>query len=261
MDKFERTKHAFLRLGDMEVHPEIQRKFNKTWANKIAENFDPDLFGWLSVIEVKRGGSTRYLIFSGQHRWHAAVRVLGPNQRVPCEIFDDVDLHEQAKIFLGQAQTLPIKSIDKWPLRIKAGDQAVLDIEKILARHKLEVYDGKKAGAIRAVAALETVYSRFGGNTLDRVLGILNGAWGGDPDAYDNIYLRALGYLCYKANGEFDDDEMVRKVAKSIGSVRLIGQARAYAKATGMSVERAMCAQLVELYNRRRHKSKLELDS
>lgn len=254
--RFEGVKHDWLLLRELKAHPTVQRTLNLRWVDNLAENLDPDKFGEISVT---RATGQTYYVFDGQHRIEAARKTWGDDQRVPCAIYDHCPLERQAKIFLGQNSRLPLKALDKWIQRLNANEEKVLEIEKILVAHKLRTDKSRGAGVVQAVAALERVYDRYGRDSLNRTLTILGKAWGVDPDAYDSLHLKGIGFLVYRFNGEMIDDELTRKMARAEGPMRLIGQARDYAHATGVSVERAMSEKLLSLYNKGRTKNRLEI--
>lgn len=74
------AKVVYLALEQLEPHPDVQRTLDTRWAEKIAEEFDPDLYGFLSV--VPDGRPDRYWIFDGQHRHSAALKAA--NRRSSC---------------------------------------------------------------------------------------------------------------------------------------------------------------------------------
>lgn len=255
--RFEGVKHEWLLLRDLRAHPQVQRTLNLRWVNDLAVNLDPDKFGEISVAKVV--GETYYHVFDGQHRIEAARKAWGDEQRIPCAIYNHCPLERQAKIFLGQNNRLPLKALDRWLQRVTANEEKVVAIEKVLDDHKLRTNKSRGVGVVQAVGALERVFDRYGRDSLSRTLDIIGKAWGRDPDAYDSLHLKGISFLVYKFNGEMADEELIRKLARGEGPMRMIGQARDYAAATGVSVERAMSEKLLAIYNKGRTTKRLEL--
>lgn len=251
--KFERVKHEWVPASRLKVHPQVQRGVRDYWVKEIADNIDPDRFGELSVVDVPNAGY--YYIFDGQHRFLAAMREWGADQRLPCAIHEDCPLDKQAKKFLALNGGVHVKAIDRWMVRRLAQDEKVLAIEKIVAGHNLSVEASHRHGKVQAVAALESTYDRYGGGpALDRTLKILMDAWDRDPDAYESLHIKGVAFLVSRFNGDLDDRELSRKLARGVQPVQLVGQARAYAQSVGVSVERAMSEKMLSIYNKGRSK-------
>lgn len=258
--KFEHIAHEWISARNLRVHPEVQREVSERRVNYLAANLASDKFGELSVVRV--ANQHFYYIFDGQHRYLAAIKIWGEDQRLPCAIFKDCPLERQAKIFLGQNDRLPLKALDKWIQRRLAKEEKVLEIEQILQSHKLRADKSRATGTVQAVAALESVFDRNGGAaSLDRILTILGSAWGRNCDAYDSHFIKGVGFLVYRFNGEMEDRELIRKLARGGMPDQLIGQARNYATAVGVSVERAMSEKLLSVYNKGKTSKRLELNS
>jgi hypothetical protein len=254
--KFDKFVTEWILIRELRAHPTVQRPFNESWAQKIADAFDPDKFRPLDVI--KSGQS--YLVFAGQHRLAAARLALGENQRVPCHVHNEVPIERQAEICLGVDNMLGWKRIDSWKLRVIAKEEVPIQIEALLRRYKLRVDKSPGEGIVRAVAALEAVYKRCGGDDgLGRTLSILGNAWGRNQDAYDALLIRGLGFLVHRLNGQLEDDELARRLSKGSGPERMIGAARDYAKVASISVDRAMADKILNIYNKGRRTGKVEL--
>ena len=257
--KFERVRHEWVHLRDLRVHPKVQRiNLNENWVKEIADKFDPDSFGELSVVRIT--GQTYFYVFDGWHRMEAARSRFGDDQRVPCAIHEDMSIERQAKTFLELNERLAPKALDRWKNRILAKDDVVLRIEQVLHQRKLRTDTFRSSGAIVAVAALEKVFTKYGGEqTLSRTLDILINAWGSDPEAYDGLHLRGVGMLAHRFNGDLDDHDFARKLGRSGGPGGLLGKARDLASAAGISTERAICQKLLDVYNKNRTTKRLEL--
>jgi hypothetical protein len=254
---FERSKHEFRFVRELQVHPIVQRKLDKAWARRIAAELDPDILGELSVVEE----NGMLLVFDGQHRLWACRTVLGEDQKVPCRIYQGLTTEHLSRMFLGVNRAKAVSAIDKWKQAVNAKLIVETTVEGILARRKLHVTETSSTiGGVRAVEALRHVYLRDGGEaTLDRVLGLLALAWQRDPDAYDGTFLRALGLIVHRVGPELDDKRLAQKLAKTGGPSRMIGQARDYAKAAGLSVVRGMAEKILGIYNKGTRSSGLVL--
>lgn len=255
---FDRIRHEWVSAANLRVHPQVQRDVSDRRVEDLAANLDPDKFGELSVVRVP--SVDFFYIFDGQHRYLAALKVWGQEQRLPCAIHENCPIEKQAQIFLGQNDRLPLKALDRWVQRKLAKEDKVLQIEKILECHKLRIDKSRSQGTVQSVAALEHTFDRHGGGqALDRTLKILVDAWDRDPDAYESMHIKGVAFLVGRFNGEMDDHDLSRKLARGVVPTQLIGQARSYAASVGVSVERAMSEKLLSIYNKGRTKNRLEL--
>ena len=251
--KFERVRHEYLKLSELDIHPEVQRTLKQSKVDQYATSFDPDLFGEASVIVTPRSLKGQYkpfLVFDGQHRILAAIKYLGDQQRVPCAVYDDTNTEHLAKMFLGVNDRQSLQPYDKWKIRILANEPTAIHIDKILHKRQLMVANQTSAGKVRAVSALNNVYSRYGAETLEQALDVLLSAWGRDPEAFDGSILRATSFLCHHFNGQLDHAELAKKISKATPPHRLIGDGRDIARISGVSVERALAEKILQIYNK-----------
>lgn len=67
---------------------------------------------------------------------------------------------------------------------IEAGNDKQLIIRDLVESYNLTITSNSSPGGICAVATLETIYDKFGFDTLDRVLRLCIGAWEGAPMSF-----------------------------------------------------------------------------
>jgi len=259
--KFDRFKIEWILIRDLLPHPRVQRPFNEKHAHEIGTHFDPDKFRPLDVIPAPRGG--RFYVFAGQHRLGGARIALGEDQRVPCHVHDaETPLRQLAAICLGVDDMLNWRPLDRWKLRLLSQEDIPTKIDAMLTRHNLSVKYQGGVRVVRAVAALEEIWVRHGGElALDRVLRVLGAAWGDDKDAFDGLLLRGLGLLFHRLGDQVRDDVLVEKMRRHIGPARLIGQARDFAKAAGITNSRATAEKLAAVYNAGLRQGRLNLEN
>lgn len=259
--KFPPVEITMIFMRDLSPHPAVQRTFDAAHAQRIADGFDPDKFRELYV--AKRPGITgKYWVFDGQHRLWAARAWLGSaDQKVPCRAWDSIPIERQAELFLDiNGCVKQIKALDKWTIRLVAKEEIPLKIEAILHRHKLVVSKTRGDGAVQAVSAVEAVYRRSGGEAiLDRTLAMIGNAWGRSPASYDALILRGMAEFLHRFGAKIDERDLWTKLASKLTSERAIGKARAIADSMSISATRGMVQLIVNVYNERRGKGRLEL--
>jgi hypothetical protein len=247
--------HEWLRLDQLLPHPEIQRSLVKAHAETIAASFDPDAFGELYVIRSAAGLN---LIWDGQHRWYAAKKALGEDQEVYCRVYEDVNAAELAKRSLLLNTQRAWQPIDRYRVRVKAGEWKARTVHGTLHNHGLKVSPSSDEGNVAAVVACDWIIDKAGGPAaLDRVIGVLKGAWGKDRDAYHNTLLRGMALICNAYNGAMNDEAMSSSLAKAGGPAKMIGRARDRAKVDATSAPRAAAFVMVQEYNKGKGKNRL----
>lgn len=250
--KFSKFSLRWLPVTQLVVHPRVQRDFKPAWATKLASELDPDKFGTLTVVP---GEKSVFRVVDGQHRLAAVRELYGEAQMVPCALYDNDDDAFAAKVFLGRNNSKGVSGLDKFRVRLIAGDDRAAGIKSLLGKHKLKVAASRGAGVVQAVSACEAIYGRSP-DLLDRTIGILSEAWGSNPDAYFAELVRGVALVAGRFNGDLDDADLSRKLAKTT-PVRMVGDARDTAKVMHLSTAQAAAVCIVNEYNRGRRSSRL----
>src|SRR5689334_5803495 len=176
------------------VWRDAQRPFKQKWAQKIADEFDPDKFQPPRV--TLPNGNGIYHICEGQHRIAGARLYLkDDSQKIACLVAPDTDPARAAEIFLGiNADTNPVSKIAKFKVSVVAGRPDEVAIDKIVRHNGYRVDGDHSPNTIAAVDALRFCYGK-GKRTLERTLQILRATWGGDSNAVCAPLLR--GYAAF----------------------------------------------------------------
>jgi hypothetical protein len=230
------------------VWANAQRPCDDKWASKIAEAFDPDLLGVVSVS--KPNGSNVYHVIDGQHRV-AAVRLLfGENEKVPCNVFDADDPARAAQLFnsINTARRKP-QRIDIFRVRVTAGNETEVAVDKIIRSLGYRVGWKNSDGMISAVDALVTVYEKRGADVLRYSLNLIKATWGLSPDAVIGPLIK--GYAAFVAEYGTDAkwERMVDRVSKKFSPGHLLGAARSMREGMQCSVDEAVKQVLINAYN------------
>jgi hypothetical protein len=186
-----------------------QRPLQKPRAAAMAKAWNPRM---VAVIDVSdRGPGTvgrRFAVVNGQHRW-AAAQLAGVEQ-LAATIHEGLDLAGEAALMHQLDQTTKkLSGHDQWRARRAAGDEAVLAVEQIAARHGLRVDSALADGVLRSYGAAEKLW-RAG--TLDTALGVLIAAYGTAAAGTQAPLLTAVGALL-QLHPDLDVARLVRALA------------------------------------------------
>jgi hypothetical protein len=185
------SKYRRVPLDEIVVDERYQRPLEEGRVERIATNFDEAQLG---VLEVSRRNG-KCAVFDGQHRYRALLK-LGVKD-APCLVHDDMTPSEEADMFVRlQRDRKPVHPVDRFRAQLFAGDSRAIDIT---ASVKAAGYDighvGPEAGpssTIRAVVAVERLYSRGGGEAIGAALGFITDHWAGDPRCTDGHLIEGV---------------------------------------------------------------------
>lgn len=225
-----------------------QRTFDPKHSRAIATEFDPDMFGILSV--TLPNGDGIYHVIDGQHRKDAVQQLFGDEEKVPCNIFDATDPARAAEIFdrinTGRKSPSPI---DRFKIRVTAKNVVESSVAHIVRNHGFKIASGSERGTISAVSALVAVHKRFGSVALGKTLDMIHQTWGDDRHAYDAPLLRGFAAFLAEYRGHIKDERLIRVVQKDVSPGRLLGMAKTLREANRVSLADGVKLALVQLYD------------
>ena len=236
---------------------ESQRDFNERDAQKIADNFDPELFGHL-VGTLPNGNGIHHLM-DGQHRKAAVQSMWGDEEKVPVQIIPLVDPKRAAEMF-DKINTCrrPVPPIEKFKVRVKADYEVQTAITKICDKLGYKIRKVKSDGDIQAVGALENIYRSYGPECLKNALTLIQGTWGMDQNSVSSPIIAGFGSFTAEYGNKANWQRLTDRTAKSYTPGRLIGAARSYRELHRISMTQAINQMLVAIYNRGLKTGKLE---
>lgn len=232
-----------------------QRVLKEHWVNHLLAEFDLDQFG-LPTLNLR---GARYYIIDGQHRIEALKRWLGEGwqtQHVECRVYTGMSEPEEADMFDRLNDVLVVGAFDKFKVRVTAGREVELDIQRIVQAQNLVISRAKMPGGIGAVATLKKVYVRSNRETLRRTLRIICNAFG--DAGFEALVIDGVGLLCQRYNGLLAEERATQCLGNTRGGARgLLGKAEVLHKQTGNARSHCVAAAAVEVINAKRGGSKL----
>lgn len=240
----------WIRVKDLDVvWAQAQRHLDEKRAAKIAEEFDPDMFGVLSVTKV--GDNGMYHVIDGQHRRRAVQILWGETEMVPCNVFDASSPARAAEIFdaMNTSRKSP-QAIEIFKVRVTAGTEPEASVNKIITGLGYHVANASKMdGALRAVTACVSVYKRFGAAGLRDALFVIQGTWGKAQESVDANMIRGYAEFLATYGERIDRQRLVDRVAKQYTPGRLMGAAKSAREMFRGSVSENIGKVLVSTYN------------
>ena len=239
-----------VRIGTLTV-PTVgraQRPFHQAKGDRIAREFDINLFGFPVVCRVD---DVNWLV-DGQHRVYGLQKsgCAGPTDEVDFEVYHGLTMAEMATMFLGRNRSTPVTAFERFGVAVTAGYPAEVAIAAIVESVGLKIGHPKVAGNVFAVGALRRVYDRDGGEVLTRVLRVLRDAFEAAPkEAFGRRLVEGLG-LVLAAYSDLDDALLVRSLSALPHNVQSVHtRAEQHRQNLGRPVPDCVAAAVVDIYN------------
>lgn len=173
---------------------DYQRTLSESQILKIAREFD---LHQINPVKVSRRDGINY-VFDGQHTIEAVALVSNSRDTpVWCMIFDHLCYEHEAHIFAEQQKHhRSVAPYDTFNAHLESGSEKHLLIRDLVASYNLELASTQKRnGTICAIAALESIFDKYGYHVLDKALRILVGTWEGEMYSLSGNTLNAVARM------------------------------------------------------------------
>lgn len=234
------------------VWAQSQRPLNDRHAQNIADNFDPEMFGLISV--TKPNGEGYYHIIDGHHRKVAVERAFGEDQKVPCQVFDAEDPARAAALFDNiNSRRKAIQPLERFKVRVAAGNDVEVAVNKIVkaAGYKIGANGAQTSSAsnyISCVQALVSIHESHGPDVLKTTLDAIRATWSDDKSATAAVIVR--GFADFVSEYRDVDWKRLREaVSAKYTPARLLGAAKMTHDIDGGNMTYAVKKVLVLTYN------------
>lgn len=246
-----RSSHLrWVKLADLKVNPVAQREFRPAWAKDILNRFDLDKF---QVPHVNhRADDGGLYIMEGQHGTWAYRQWIGDDeQQIQVWQYEGLTEQEEAEFFLSLNNKKNVGALDKFKVAVVAGRELESDIDRIVRANKCRVTTNKDvSGAISAVGALTSIYSKFGGVTLGEAIRTIRDSFG--DGGYERTNL--LGVAMFLARYQDADRDRLTAALRSLpnGSKGLIQMTNLVKEQMGTRADESAAGAVTDLYNKGR---------
>lgn len=235
-------------INKIHVSPTAQRDLNPARVDRIVANLDLEQIGVVTVNQ--REGEDIFYVIDGQHRV-AALRAFFDDDaeiKIPCWVYFGLTEEHEAEVFLKLNDTLSVSAFAKYRVGVAAGRPVEADIDRIVRAQSCAVSQDKIPGAIGAVGALRTIYTRTGAGNLARTIGVAHAAFG-DP-GLDHQILLGVAFALDRYGRQIDDVRLVHQLGKTPKGMKGVLQAgETYRYQTGNQKQLCVAAAVVDRYN------------
>ena len=243
----------FISVGDLDVDRAVQRSsMDVRKVERFARRYNPAALG---VITVSKRNEVTYIIIDGMHRTEATRRVTDGTGKLLCHVFHGLTIAEEAQMFLdlnaGNQPTL----IDKFKVRITAGDPQAIKINEMVRSYGWTVHPAAANGAIQCVGTLERIQNlsdlhEVEPGLLQVSLMTVTHAWGHDRDGAQAGILEGIGLVYDEYRDLINLDRFSNKLKNYQGGPQaLLVEGRTMAAYKKAKVPFGLAERLVDEYN------------
>lgn len=254
--RIELTSHlGWVRLDQMKINPQAQRALNDGWANTLADDFNPDLMGFIHVSH--RDGW--YYIIDGQHRVRAATIFLGDSsQQIQCHIYENLTNEQEALLFLELNNTKKQSAMGRYKVALNGPAREYPDehdVERICRGLDLRIGMDKNCEEINCITAILTVYRKHGPASFSFAMRVIKNSYG--FDGFKQQTISALALIKDRYGDRIDEKKLVERLTHS-GVVALNQQAKSMKEATGNPAAQCYAHAMIQFYNQRNAQHRVE---
>lgn len=226
----EMPKVVMLDTDLLTVDKSYQRIIDSSMVNLINDEFDPDLFGILTVS--MRDG--KLYVVDGQHRLSAVKDFL---KKVPCALWQGLTYEEECEKFIKlNSNRKSLNASIIFHGKVREGDKEANAVVRIMKRNGFNYNRHNqvtKNNVIGSPARMLQIYTDNGAEALNKLLNINRKAWHGDKAGITATMLVGLNTFL-KENPQAKDEYIIRALESTDPTV-IKGQALYYITADNIS--------------------------
>ena len=238
-------------IKNLVSNQDYQRNLSLSHIAKAAENFD---LYQINPVKVSRRDGINY-VFNGQHTIEIVALVSGSRDTpVWCMIYDDLSYQHEADIFANQMKY--VKSLNPYEIffaNLEAGNDLQHIIKDLVESYGLSITAKHGPGNICAVSTLESIYTKYGYHTLDRVLRLIIGAWEGEGNSFSANMLNGVCKVVVTYGDSLNDELFKEKLGAC--SVKLLTRTAKERRAGALGIAET----IVMTYNGKKKNSNFRL--
>lgn len=233
-------------IKNLVSNQEYQRSLSQTHIARAVANFD---LYQINPVKVSRRDGINY-VFNGQHTIEIVAHVSGSRETpVWCMIYDDLNYEHEANIFANQMKYVKtLQPLEVFKANLEAGSDDQLIIRDLVESYGLTIGNKKQHGTICCIAMLESIYTKYGYQVLNRILRLIISTWEGDINSFSANIFNALTKLVVTF-GDSLNDEIFKEKVGNVSVKQLVRMAKER-RSGSMGVAEAM---LIEYNGKRKN--------
>ena len=233
-------------IKNLVSNQEYQRSLSQTHIARAVANFD---LYQINPVKVSRRDGINY-VFNGQHTIEIVAHVSGSRETpVWCMIYDDLNYEHEANIFANQMKYVKtLQPLEVFKANLEAGSDDQLIIRDLIESYGLTVGSKKHHGTICCIATLESIYTKYGYQVLNRILRLIISTWEGDINSFSANIFNGLTKLVVTF-GDSLNDEIFKEKVGNVSVKQLVRMAKER-RSGSMGVAEAM---LIEYNGKRKN--------
>lgn len=247
------SRLEWVRLGNMRVSQEAQRRLNKNRVNKLVASFDPDKIGY-PIVSYRDGYA---YIIDGQHRFNALKTFIGDgweDQGIECEVYEGKTEVDEAQEFDIRNDNLTVTAFDTFRIRVKGKFPEEVEVDRMV--RSLELKISQVDGGISAVGTLMRAYRRDGPKPLRMALTLIREAYG--DSGFEAKVIDGLSLFCNRYAAKMDEELVVDKLSRAHGGVKgLTNAAEVIRQRLGKPKAQCIAAAAVNIVNQGKGRNSL----
>jgi hypothetical protein len=241
-------------LGDLSVDRRVQRGgLQMGKLEKMKRDWNPAAEG---VYTVSRRKDRSIVILDGAHRWTVKKELTDNQGTAECRVFENLTEAEEAEIFLALNNTTQPLLLDKFRVRVVAGDEVAVAINDLVKAYGWSISRMPGNANIAAVQTLEKLYKLSLSmdaepNLLQMALLTITNSWGLERDASAAVIIEGIGRVYGEYKSLIDVGSLVDKLKNYRGGpATLHAEATQLARMRGGRVSMAVAELVVDEYNK-----------
>jgi hypothetical protein len=241
-------------LDKIAVDHRVQRaRFNKAKLNKMIAEFDASALG---VWTLSRRPNGRFIVLDGWHRSEACKVVANAPTTIRAEVFDDLTLAQEAKLFRLHNTRAPMHVVDMFNAQTYEGQAAAVRITKIVEKHGGKVSTDNYAAIKTAIRICELPN---GFELFDQALNVVEQAWTLTKRSTDGRIVEGIAMFLYYYKERVRAEVLIKKLQEqgAEGHHDILATAGPYFKAKGGRFAIAVVDVLTGMYNKGKRSDKL----
>ena len=164
-------------------------------------------------------------------------------------IYDDLNYEHEANIFANQMKYVKtLQPLEVFKANLEAGSDDQLIIRDLVESYGLTIGNKKQHGTICCIATLESIYTKYGYQVLNRILRLIISTWEGDINSFSANIFNALTKLVVTF-GDSLNDEIFKERVGNVSVKQLVRMAKER-RSGSMGVAEAM---LIEYNGKRKN--------